>query len=375
MVKENTTTVTLTGTEVTVEFDKNYTYFWLNNIGDSAVYASMKPDVTADKDGVITVLSGTAAGTMHGYGADKLYLNGSGKVQIIGTYSAFCPFRVGAKGGDSGGTSEFSAAGSATRPVYFDADGRPAAISHTIEADVPANAVFTDTKYNDTAVKAHIVDTNVHITADERTKWNAKSDFSGSYSDLSNAPTSLPANGGNADTVNGHTVEIDVPSGAVFTDTVYDDKDISDRVTDLETDLGGHSVKSDVPANAVFTDTTYSLSASYKTITLTDSKGNTSDVEVVRAESLGHVAPGETATIFSSLAPNQAKELKLLAAYDPSNGKHEYVWFDGTLKAIGDSTVSGFTVSSSYGTTTVSYTAPSSGSACQVYVFHFIKYY
>ena len=115
MVKENATTVTLTGSEVTVEFDKNYTYFWVNNIGDSAVYASMKPDVTADKDGVITILSGTAAGTMHGYGADKLYLNGSGKVQVIGTYSAFCPFKVGVKGGDgSGGTSEFSAAGSAT---------------------------------------------------------------------------------------------------------------------------------------------------------------------------------------------------------------------------------------------------------------------
>lgn len=221
MVKENATTVTLTGSEVTVEFDKNYTYFWLNNIGDSAVYTSMKPNVTADKDGVITVLSGTAAGTMHGYGADKLYLNGSGKVQIIGTYSAFCPFKVGVKGGDSGGgTSEFSAAGSATQPVYFDANGRPVAISHTVKSDVPENAVFTDTVYDDTAVKAHIADTNVHITADERTKWNAKSDFSGSYSDLSNVPTSLPANGGNADTVNGHTVKSDVPANAVFTDTI-----------------------------------------------------------------------------------------------------------------------------------------------------------
>lgn len=32
-------------------------------------------------------------------------------------------------------------------------------------------------------------------------------------------PTSLPANGGNADTVNNHTVESDVPADAVFTDT------------------------------------------------------------------------------------------------------------------------------------------------------------
>lgn len=32
-------------------------------------------------------------------------------------------------------------------------------------------------------------------------------------------PKSLPANGGNAATVNGHTVQTDVPTGAVFTDT------------------------------------------------------------------------------------------------------------------------------------------------------------
>lgn len=32
-------------------------------------------------------------------------------------------------------------------------------------------------------------------------------------------PTSLPANGGNALTVNGHTVNADVPAGAKFTDT------------------------------------------------------------------------------------------------------------------------------------------------------------
>ena len=34
---------------------------------------------------------------------------------------------------------------------------------------------------------------------------------------------SLPANGGNASTVNGHTVNSDVPSGAKFTDTTYND--------------------------------------------------------------------------------------------------------------------------------------------------------
>lgn len=45
--------------------------------------------------------------------------------------------------------------------------------------------------------------------------------FTGSYSDLTNRPTSMTANGGNSTTVNGHTVNSDVPSGAKFTDTVY----------------------------------------------------------------------------------------------------------------------------------------------------------
>ena len=43
--------------------------------------------------------------------------------------------------------------------------------------------------------------------------------FSGSYNDLSNKPSSMPANGGNATTVNGHTVNSDVPTNAKFTDT------------------------------------------------------------------------------------------------------------------------------------------------------------
>ncbi len=40
-------------------------------------------------------------------------------------------------------------------------------------------------------------------------------------SDISNFPASLPANGGNAATVNGHSVAANVPVGAKFTDTVY----------------------------------------------------------------------------------------------------------------------------------------------------------
>lgn len=53
-----------------------------------------------------------------------------------------------------------------------------------------------------------------------QTDWNEKDSTSDAF--LKNKPTSLPANGGNADTVNGHTVKSNVPENAVFTDTTYD---------------------------------------------------------------------------------------------------------------------------------------------------------
>lgn len=87
------------------------------------------------------------------------------------------------------------------------------------------------------------------ITSDKVAEWDNKSEFSGSYNDLTDIPiipstddfitqeklntvledyaketdipTTIPASGGDSDTVNGHTVESDVPADAKFTDTVY----------------------------------------------------------------------------------------------------------------------------------------------------------
>ena len=50
------------------------------------------------------------------------------------------------------------------------------------------------------------------------------------YAKTADIPTSLPANGGNADTVNNHTVKSDVPENAVFTDTVYDDTEVKAEI-------------------------------------------------------------------------------------------------------------------------------------------------
>lgn len=126
--------------------------------------------------------------------------------------------------------------------------------------------------------------------------------FTGSYNDLTNKPTSMTANGGNSTTVNGHTVNADVPSGAKFTDTVYThpigdgNKHIPANGT---TNNGkylkatgtagsyqwGNITKNDVvnalgytPGTSSTEPLTYSLSKSGSKITLTSSTGNVTSV-------------------------------------------------------------------------------------------------
>lgn len=53
--------------------------------------------------------------------------------------------------------------------------------------------------------------------ANVQSDWNETDIGSDAY--IKNKPTSMPADGGDADTVGGHTVEADVPENAVFTDT------------------------------------------------------------------------------------------------------------------------------------------------------------
>ena len=50
------------------------------------------------------------------------------------------------------------------------------------------------------------------------------------YAKTTDIPTTLPANGGNSDTVNNHTVESDVPVDAKFTDTIYDDTEVNAKL-------------------------------------------------------------------------------------------------------------------------------------------------
>ena len=81
-----------------------------------------------------------------------------------------------------------------TSSTAFRGDHGKAAYDHSQTTHAPANAA-----------------------ANVQSDWDVTDTGSDAY--IKNKPTSLPANGGNADTVGGHTVGVDVPANAVFTDT------------------------------------------------------------------------------------------------------------------------------------------------------------
>lgn len=118
-------------------------------------------------------------------------------------------------------------------------------------------------------------DVNKPISSATQTALNGKSDKAHKHktADISDMPTALPADGGNADTVDGkhasdfaasiHThTAADV--GAAASDHTHTKSQITDFPASLPANGGNsatvnnHTVASDVPANAKFTDTQYS---------------------------------------------------------------------------------------------------------------------
>lgn len=118
-------------------------------------------------------------------------------------------------------------------------------------------------------------DVNKPISSATQTALNGKSDKAHKHktADISDMPSALPADGGNADTVDGkhandfaasnHThTAADI--GAAASSHTHTKSQITDFPTSLPANGGnsatvnGHTVASDVPANAKFTDTQYS---------------------------------------------------------------------------------------------------------------------
>ena len=149
-------TITLSGEEIKVEYSGGCNA-WLRNDGTAAVYASGAPGITAGADEVVSILAGKGAVI---YGANgTVYLKGTGSVQLVGSDYSECPFYDSAASGGSG-------------------------------ADEQARA----------AIEAHAGNADIHVTAAEKATWNGKAE-------LSDIPTKLPADGGNAATLGGFSAE------------------------------------------------------------------------------------------------------------------------------------------------------------------------
>ena len=107
--------------------------------------------------------------------------------------------------------------------------------THADSAHAPSNAqenVLESVKVNGTALtpSSKAVNVTVPTTVAELTD-------SADYAKKTDIPTELPANGGNANTVNNHTVKSDVPVDAKFTDTIYDDTKVKGSITTLNSNL------------------------------------------------------------------------------------------------------------------------------------------
>lgn len=105
----------------------------------------------------------------------------------------------------------------ATNKIYRWSGSTFVVISDTIALGTNASNAgrgdWTKAAYDHSQAAHAPADAEANVQSD----WNETDTSSDAY--VKNKPTSLPANGGNAATVGGHTVETDVPANAVFTDT------------------------------------------------------------------------------------------------------------------------------------------------------------
>ena len=93
-------TVTLTAdTPQKVTFEGAYPYYWIDNKSAGNIYASVGRTPEADTDDTYTVAAGSQLRISGGVGNDGLTLLGEGKVQVIASAIAACPFKSASEGG------------------------------------------------------------------------------------------------------------------------------------------------------------------------------------------------------------------------------------------------------------------------------------
>ena len=164
---KSTGTVTLSGTAEKVTLPAAYGWVWLKNMSDADMFAGLSADISEGADGVMVIPSGEC-GRVQTDGFDFVYLLGTGSVMVVAQNYADCPFKVGAKGGESPDLSAY--AKKTDIPTELPANGGNADTvnGHTVDADVPADAVFTDTKYD-----AATADSDGLMSAEDKAKLDS----------------------------------------------------------------------------------------------------------------------------------------------------------------------------------------------------------
>lgn len=96
-------TITLTGEETKIEFDKNYAFIEINNLSKNEILVSTKPEIVRGNDDVIIVSAKTIAtvGDTGYAGIKEIYASGEGEIQLIAkNYAEHC-FKLPASGDSS----------------------------------------------------------------------------------------------------------------------------------------------------------------------------------------------------------------------------------------------------------------------------------
>ena len=121
--------------------------------------------------------------------------------------------------------SESIALGETSSTAYRGDRGK-IAYDHSQSPHAPADAeanVQSDWNETDTTSDAYILNKPASLPANGGNADTIDGKHASDFALKTDIPTSLPANGGNAATVNNHTVESDVPANAAFTDTTNSD--------------------------------------------------------------------------------------------------------------------------------------------------------
>ena len=95
-------TVKLTGTEIAVPFSESHPNYWVINLGDSDLYASARPNIVPDADGVYPIYPGGRERIKPGSN-NTIYIFGTGKALIRAENDQDCPsYNPAAKTNSSG---------------------------------------------------------------------------------------------------------------------------------------------------------------------------------------------------------------------------------------------------------------------------------